>query len=554
MTPPLPSLTPCAPLTLAQTSAKQAIYLVVLTIMLASLFLPISLSEIDDFDEGFIMSGAMLVRNGMLPYRDFLSMYGPGQYYVTAAVFSILGENLLFARFLHVVLLTALGMTIYVISKRTSKGAGGPLLLLLIYVGIVLFARPSVGYAAITATLFLLLCAFELGKWSDTFRVARLVLASCMIGIAGLFRWDFGIFGLLALTFTMTFAMMQERYNTDRHIPFLSWIFAALAPAIFILAVVYIPLLVIFSNPIRWYQEVPLFSFTEFAKWRNLEFVRPAYWGLLDSSAIAFNRSIFDLAYLGLPIILVIGALITVVRGFIRRSLKPIEINKFVLIIYLAFLCLFLLNQMRVRPSLWQGFPAIVTSLPLMLILLDHYKTSIVRSRQMTTALNVIGFLLGAVLFNAALQGLLGSSSKRLIEFNTSRSSGIRVEPEMKPYIDLVKYVQDNTILGESIYSGVQDHSRLFVNDAMLYFLTNRPPADRYLELEPGISNTSQGQEEIINALKRKNVHMIVLSNELSNEPNNTSRSNGVKILDEFIRANYHLDRSFGNFMVFVKN
>jgi hypothetical protein len=124
----------------------------------------------------------------------------------------------------------------------------------------------------------------------------------------------------------------------------------------------------------------------------------------------------------------------------------------------------------------------------------------------------------------------------------------------MKKLFALVKYIQDNTKPGEFIYSGVRDHSRLFVNDAMLYFLADRPPADRFLELEPGIANTRQGQEEIMNAIKQRNVHLIVLSDILSNEPNQTSVSNGVTMLDQFIRANYHQDRSFGNQMVFINN
>jgi hypothetical protein len=62
-------------------------HLFVLFIILASMFLPHSLTGINVFDEGFIVSGAMLVKDGMLPYRDFLSVYGPGQYYVTAGIF-----------------------------------------------------------------------------------------------------------------------------------------------------------------------------------------------------------------------------------------------------------------------------------------------------------------------------------------------------------------------------------------------------------------------------------------------------------------------------------
>lgn len=481
-------------------------------------------------------------------------MYGPGQYYVTAALFSVFGESLRFVRYLHVFFLAALGITIYTLAKHASKEPGKPLLLLLVYAGIVFFVQPNVGYAAITATLFLLWSAIAFGKWADTFRVNRLVLASCMIGLAGLFRWDFGIFGLLALTLTITFVTLLEKRNPGRSSHFITWLFASITPAILILAAIYIPFLMIFSSPVRWYQEVPLFLLKEFAKWRNLEFVRPAYWGLFSNNAAVFSSSILKFAYLGIPIILVVSAISSAAYVLVRRVAKPIETNRLLLIVYLAFLGLFLLNQMKVRPSLWQGFPAMVISLPLIVLLLDYYKAIIARSKLLTMALKITGFLFGALLLNAGLQGMLESSAKHPIAFNTLRSSGIHIEPKMKPYIDLVKYVQDNKKSDEPIYSGVQDHSRLFFNDAMLYFLTNRPPADRFLELEPGIANTLQGQQEIINAIKQKNVRMLVLSDILSTEPNQTSKSNGVTILDEYIRANYHFDRSFGNQMVFIHN
>ena len=282
--------------------------------------------------------------------------------------------------------------------------------------------------------------------------------------------------------------------------------------------------------------------------------MRPAYWGLFSNNAVVFSSSILKFAYLGIPIILVIGAISSAAYVLVRRVAKPIETNRLVLIVYLALLSLFLLNQMKVRPSLWQGFPAMAVSLTLIVLLLNYYKAIIARSKLLTMALKITGFLFGALLLNAGLQGLLESSAKHPIVFNTLRSSGIYIEPKMKPYSDLVKYVQDSTNSDEPIYSGVQDHSRLFINDAMLYFLANRPPADRFLELEPGIANTLQGQQEIIDAIKQKNVHMIVLSDILSNEPNQTSKSNGVTILDEYIRANYRFDRSFGNQMVFINN
>ena len=509
------------------------------------------------FDEGSVVGGAMLVGDGMIPYRDFSSLYGPGQYYLTAAIFYVLGETLSSARILHALLLAILGITIF--SLPGQKSSKRSLVLLLVYVGIVLFAQPNVGYPAITATIFLLSGALPLLEWSRAGRMSSLLLASSLVGIAGLFRWDFGFFGLVAITSATAIAMIDERGKSTRAIPALPCLVGALTPAMLILAAVYLPLLVMFSDPNRWYEEVMIYSIREFPKWRNSEFVRPTYQGLLwalseGSSALHVEKAVLRMAYLALPILLVVGSLGTAVRILLRKRAVHPEGGSLLLIVYLTFLCMLLLNQMRVRPTLWQGFPAMVVALPLMAILSFHYREPIARSGRVTTALGVIGFVLSAMLFNVAFQGVLESSNQKLIELDTPRSSGVYIKPEMAPYIDLVRYVRDNTRSGDAIYSGVQDHSRLVINDAMLYFLTDRRPADRFLALEPGISNTRSGQEEIIGALERNNVRLIVLGDFPSDEPNQTSESNGVTALDQFIHANYRIVRRIGGRVVMVRN
>lgn len=535
----------------ARYTTKQFVYLAALSVLLAVLFLPQSLTGINIFDEGFIVSGAMLVKNGNLPYRDFLSMYGPGQYYITAAIFYLLGENLLYVRFLHALLLSALGIIIYSLAKQSSKNIWGPLLLLLVYVGLVIYVSPTVGYPAITSTIFLLLSAFPLRKVNASIRLKDLIMASCLIGLAGLFRWDFGVFGLIAITIAVL--MQQWRNIKSPSVIYLS-ISAAIIPAILIMAVIYVPLIGVYSDPIRWYAEVPSFSLNEFAKWRNLDFIGPAYQRLFGGDMHKVGGAILKIFYLGFPIFLVIASITTALQAFRNCTVESSKISNLIMIIYLGLICLGLLNQMRVRPNLNQGFPAFATSLPLAILLFNYHKIFISQRKLLRITLACITFIMSVMLLYVGFKSLLGLTSAPFLPFDTPRTSGVRVEPETKSYIELVKYVQDNTTSGEPIFSGVQDHSRLFINDAMLYFLTDRPPADRFLELEPGISNTRRGQEEIINALKQKNVRVIVLADFLSHEPNLTSRSNGVKILDEFIRANYRFDKRFGDRMVFIKN
>src|SRR6476659_3309660 len=50
------------------------------------------------YDEGLICYGAERVLGGDLPYRDFWTVYGPGQYYLLAGIFKVFGTSLLVAR------------------------------------------------------------------------------------------------------------------------------------------------------------------------------------------------------------------------------------------------------------------------------------------------------------------------------------------------------------------------------------------------------------------------------------------------------------------------
>ena len=329
------------------------------------------------------------------------------------------------------------------------------------------------------------LTAFSLSKWASTFRPGRLVSASCMIGIAGLFRWDFGISGLLAIAGATTFAVVQEKRSTDRCIPVSSALFAAVAPALTILLAIYVPLLVIFSSPVRWYQEVPLFSLTEFAKWRNVELLGPAYFNLVRSTTvIGFNASMLTMVYAATPLVLVIGAMSTAAHAFFCRSVELSEKKVLVLMAYLGLLCLLLFNQMKVRSGIVQGFPALVASLPLIALLLQYHLAAIVRRNALIAILTVATLVPAVMLSIAGIYGLLEALDTRRVEFNTPRALGLRVMPEKGDYEKLVAYIRENTSSDEPIFSGAQDHSQLFVNDALLYFLTDRPPADRFLELD----------------------------------------------------------------------
>ena len=145
----------------------------------------------------------------------------------------------------------------------------------------------------------------------------------------------------------------------------------------------------------------------------------------------------------------------------------------------------------------------------------------------------------------------------------SSRSSGsCNPEPELDRLacfstdrqwrIDAVRYVRARTQEGESIYVGLDRHDKIFINDILFYFLADRPPATKWYHFDPGLQTSMEIQNEMVAELESSQPRLVVLENEWSNvlEPNESAKSSGVTVLDDFIRRNYRLAQTFGTISV----
>jgi hypothetical protein len=47
------------------------------------------------YDESFMLTGALRINAGELPYRDFYAIYGPAEYYALAGLFKLFGPSVL---------------------------------------------------------------------------------------------------------------------------------------------------------------------------------------------------------------------------------------------------------------------------------------------------------------------------------------------------------------------------------------------------------------------------------------------------------------------------
>jgi hypothetical protein len=101
---------------------------------------------------------------------------------------------------------------------------------------------------------------------------------------------------------------------------------------------------------------------------------------------------------------------------------------------------------------------------------------------------------------------------------------------------------------GGRIYVGCGRHDIVFANEPILYHLAHRLPGVKYHVLDPGVATTLEAQREMVAGLERHGVQWLVLSIAFDEfrEPNLSSVSSGVTVLDDYIRAHYRVDRTFG--------
>ena len=484
----------------------------------------------------------MLLREGSLPLRDFYSVYGPAQYAVSAVLYTLFGEELLVSRLADAAVFGAAGALIFACVHRLAD-VRAALFAVLAFTAMAVMAHPSANYPAVSALPLFLGAALFFGSWIETGRMRTLVIAGLCIGLVGALRWDFGVFGVAALGLS-TLAVTWPRRKIR---PPGSALAAALVPALLLAGAVYVPLLS--GHAAQWVDEVPKFLTLEFASWRNKAFLRPTVWaienGVRRTDIPALGDAVMSLVLAILPFAVLPLAAWRAVRAVLDAGEPLDRASGIALLLSLVGLCL--LNQMRVRPGLWQGFPAIAIAFVL-LPWAARLPAFLRKPARLAAGLGLVLLCLVAI----DQQRRWWSMKDEALA--SPRASAIRLPGAGWPgYAALVAHVRATTSPTEPIFSGVTDTSRLFINDALLYFLAARRPATRFMEMEPGLTNTERGQREIVADLERQQVRSVVLWHITSDEPNRTSSSNGVTLLDDHIRSHFTQTHRFGAYSVLVR-
>lgn len=480
---------------------------------------------INIYDEAIGIVGAARVLNGEIPYRDFWTIYSPLWFYVLAGWMKIFGSDIFTVRLLTIIINS---LSIYIIYKTLIKQEINPYLATL---SATMFLSISPFYGrAIPLAILLTLCIIYL--LLDKHNYKKFAIVGICVAILFMVRHDFGVYCIAGLTIILIFRnKFIEKID-------LRLILSIIITFLLIIAL-YFGLLYITGAFTGYIEYAYRFVFEKFSATRALPFPNPIRDLFYDE--VPFASRIFSLwqsLIFYIPFLIIVSNLILIYKS--RIDLKKEGLFFFTITTFTLFYSL----QGMVR----SGYEHIIPSLLISIMII----TPLLLKFRLANKYVIFAVILFTIIPPTAkkLQSTYLSFSSKTIAISSEKGKFIKLlKDDGEKYNDLIEYIK---IFDRSkyLYSGVLYHEKIFINDIMLYHLTNRKPATKYHELHPGQATETQVQEEIIQDLKTKDVPLIVLYYDKESEK---QKFVGDNLLDEFIRERYILSKIFGNYFVFRK-
>jgi hypothetical protein len=514
-------------------SVRTALLLLYFVSLLGFLCVPLRI-WVNVYDEGLAVLNGARVLGGEVPYRDFWTVYPPGQSYALAAVYSLFGKRLLAARAYDTLVRFVLVVGVYLVGRSIAGQVAA--LIVAAFSTLWLGTVGFYGYGVFPALALALYGTRASIAYADSGRYRWLALSGALVGLAAVWRLDIALYLGLALSLPLLgFVLLRERS---------SWVAPVLrAGAVLtgMAVLVSVPVyawLVVVSGPGPLWRQLVVFPSTVLGRVRRLPYPQ-----LVPDVAWFLQRppEYVRWARFVLPLAIYAVSLVYLVRSTLRARTAGTEgqvrtfgfaaVTLFGIWVYAQALSRY--DWIHVLPSsIWAalGLGAMVSC-----VSPRHWA-------RWPVALP-LSVLLGGVAITyivppvVQLDLVLKYASPLACHSSLRMASCAVVQPDQERAI---AFVRARTGENEPIFVGNARHDQILINDVMFYYLADRPCPTPYHELHPGVATTLPVQQAIVEDLQDKQVTWAVTVEwSPSTEPNGSAVSSGVRVLDEFIRANY---------------
>lgn len=515
--------------------------------------------NIDVHNEGVSVYTAIRILNGEVPYRDFYTGFPSAESYIFAFLFKIFSPSLLVER----VYSTITNFLIIVCSCWITKKLVSQKFALISWFLTTMWIVPFgyYGYAVPHVLLFSLLSCICIIKFILQERHWGILLAGILTGIATFFRLDIGGYVFISSSIVLISFMLSKRYITHTKKFFESlhiWgkylignIITMLFIILLFLFIYNIPFQRLISDLITPTRTIPQFYSLPYPT------LFPDPTQVITGRQTPFQYIITSLERIPFYFPFAIFAIIIFKIGVCmrRRRLSKEEWSIF----YLLLLGITFFNRVRIRSDSAHLLPVIIYSIILFCFLVsDFIQKDKIKIYGMRLFLYFVIFL---IIISLSLDFFRTTAATFFVSpivtpLGLKRAKGIYLLPHhTKSLQDAVKFIQKCVPEEQKIFVGNSRHDRSSINDAMFYFLAERNSATKYHLLDPTLIPTYPVQIEIINELNKFNVNYIVLWDGAEDiiEPNESGKSSGVTVLDDFIKYNYELIKCFGHYTIYKR-
>lgn len=530
------------------------------------LILFIGMSRLSNvYDEGLALTGAMRVAAGQIPHRDFYANYGPAQFYVLAGLFKIFGESLVVERLFDLFIKAALVTWVYALTSSYCRRTVAVCTSLVTVLW--LFGLPNLsGTANVPASLLNLISStLILPVFLSRVSPRRMFTAGALVGAATLFRYDTGL-ALVGIHACVVIIAIYCKSTSSRLQAMASalWPYLLGAALMIVLPALYYLSVAPFHDfafdmiiyPSRYYhggRNLP-FPTIDLKGLENLEVYLPVaaiaislyvafagLFGVRGNDAVSLGSTSEQKKWHGFLLMFALLALVMYLKAFVRMSVYQLN-----LCIIPALLLIAVLFEHRL------SFPRLLRISVLGLVGLSVVSAT-------WSALHEVRFLqirhssVPEYIYSSA-RGTMPEAETTWCKLKNSLTKGFCFFPEIDR-VRTIEFIDNHTAPDQELYVGATRHDRIFANDNLIYFGSQRLPATKWSHFDPGLQNTYEIQTEMVHELEANAPPYIVLNSEFDQvrEANDSANSTGVTLLDDYIRNKYRPVQTFGMMSVWQR-
>jgi len=500
--------------------------------------------------------GAERVLAGEVPYRDFWTMYAPGEFYLLAFLFAVFGTQAIVSSIAGSLFSAlAVGLVCRLVGRATGHWGYALAAAALFTAGFLGNGRFGSVSSYTVGIVCVLIALNQLQRYFELDRNAPLIGAGLAIGVAAIFKHDVAGYTALAMLAGVTVFRLLSTGSTPRRGVVRDPVIFGLAAALPVLPVVAI-LAVVAGYDAFW--DTIWFPATIFPDVRPESYPSLLPTGLYDPWKIQLLLNWGRYAYFALPLLVWLAALPAIALAVRRRDGKTAALG---VTLAITFLFHFYAAHVQINTHIIS-----MTFYAACLGAVILHDLAARRRQSMGAALRgfaaIVACLWVAALAAQPVFDVVIARQPAMAALPPPKMSTVYMQRDRaEEYTGLTDYVRQHVPPGQPIYVGLRRHDVIITSHPAVYFMVDRPAATRYHELHGGVADTAPMQAEIIRDLKEKDVHLLVLLDPFPDDVLDRGKEMirrkqpqvGATMLDAFIRANYAPARRFSVYEVWLK-